>query len=84
MKHLVFRLALLGLATPLRLSAQATDTLHQQLDYVLAPLDRSQVLTGRLADYAYPYAPLTYFTGNTLADSTRTNPSLWRALHAST
>jgi hypothetical protein len=69
------------LAAPLGVRAQQADSLRLRLDHILAPLDKSQVPTRLLADYAAPLARLTSFDG-TLADSTRTTPLLFRALYA--
>lgn len=77
----LYLLLLLSLLGPARLWAQTTDSLRLKLDAVFANLDRSQVPTGLLDAYAYPLAPLAPFQGQ-LADSTRTNASLFRALYA--
>lgn len=69
------------LVAPLGVRAQQADSLRLRLDHILAPLDKSQVPTRLLADYAAPLARLTSFDG-TLADSTRTTPLLFRALYA--
>lgn len=61
--------------------AQQADSLSLQLNAVFANVDKSQVPTRLLADYALPLLPLASFNG-TLADSTRTNPTLFRALYA--
>ena len=57
------------------------DSLRQRLDYVFAPLDKSQVPTGCLAEYAIPLLTLEPFTG-TLTDSSLTNAQAWRMLYA--
>jgi hypothetical protein len=75
-----FLLLLVGLALPGR-AQSPTGSLRQQLDYHFANLDKSQVPTRLLAEYARPLVPLTYFDGS-LADSNRTNASLFRALYA--
>ncbi|HEX8428399.1 hypothetical protein [Hymenobacter sp.] len=85
MKHaylFTFLLALL-LGRPVALRAQAlTDDTRQQLDYLFAPLDKTQVPTGFLIEYGLPLAPLDPFNG-TLTDSSLTNPAGFRFLYAS-
>jgi hypothetical protein len=80
MKKLYF-LLLLSLLSPAHLYAQATDSMRLKLDYFFANIDKSQVPTGFLDAYATPLIPLASFNG-TLADSTRTTPSVFRALYA--
>ena len=80
MKKLYF-LLLLSLLGPVRLWAQTTDSLRLKLAYLFAPLDKSQVPSGRLDAYATPLVPLAAFNGQ-LADSTRTTPAVFRALYA--
>lgn len=80
MKKLYF-LLLFTLLDPARLLAQSTDSLRLRLDQVFVYLDKSQVPTGRLDAYATPLLPLAPFNG-TLADSTRTTPTVFRALYA--
>ncbi|GAA3938387.1 T9SS type A sorting domain-containing protein [Hymenobacter algoricola] len=53
---------------------------QQDQAYVLAPLDKSQIPTGFLSDYAIPLVPLDVFNG-TLTDSSRTTPNGFRALY---
>lgn len=72
---------LLSLLGPAHLWAQTTDSLRLKLDYLFAPLDKSQIPTGRLDAYATPLVPLAAFNGQ-LADSTRTTPAVFRALYA--
>ncbi len=81
MNKLYALLLALVLAAPLGVRAQQPDSLRLRLDQVFAPLDKSQVPTRLLASYAVPLAPLTSFNG-TLADSTRTTATLFRALYA--
>ena len=59
---------LLSLVGAVQLRAQAIDSLKYKLDYLLAPLDKSQVPTGLLAGYGASLAPMTSFNG-VLADS---------------
>ncbi|GAA3930529.1 hypothetical protein [Hymenobacter algoricola] len=66
---------------PSFLLAQAPDPLRQRLDAVFAPLDKSQVPTGRLAEYATPLLPLDSYPG-TLADTNYTDMSAFRVLYA--
>jgi hypothetical protein len=80
MKKLYF-LLLLSLLGSSRLYAQVTDSMRLKLDYLFANLDKSQVPTGFLDAYATPLIPLTSFNG-IMADSTRTTPSVFRALYA--
>ena len=78
MKHL-YRCLLLLLAcyAPTRLLAQVSDPTRATLDNLFAPLDKSQVPTGFLAEDALPLVPLDIFNG-TLTDSSRTNPDGFR------
>jgi len=72
-------LALLWLALPAL--AQTADPLRQKLTQVFAPLDKSQVPTGRLAEYATPLIGLHHFDG-TLADSALEDMDVLRHLYA--
>ncbi|GAA4356306.1 hypothetical protein GCM10023185_19990 [Hymenobacter saemangeumensis] len=54
------------------------DSLRQQLAYIFAPLDKSQVPTGCLANYAVPLAA----NNGTLVDSNRSDNSVWRLAYA--
>ncbi|GAB3636588.1 hypothetical protein GCM10027422_21780 [Hymenobacter arcticus] len=78
----LYALLLLALLRVYGLQAQQVDSLGLKLDAVFANVDKSQVPTRLLAEYGLPLLPLTSFNG-TLADSTRTNPTLFRALYAS-
>ncbi len=81
MRH-VYRLFLLAtLLLPLSLRAQTSDPLRQKLDLVFANLDKTQVPTGYLAEYATPLLPLAPFNG-VLADSNYTNLNAFRFLYA--
>lgn len=60
--------------------AQAPDPTRQYLDNLVAPLDKTQVPTGFLAEYAVPLVPLDVFNG-TLTDSSRTNPDGFRFIY---
>ena len=51
------------LAAPLGARAQAADSLHRQLDYIFAPLDKSQVPTRLLAEYGTPLVKLPPYNG---------------------
>ncbi|MDO7887509.1 hypothetical protein [Hymenobacter cheonanensis] len=77
----LYLLLLLSLLRLPALHAQQTDSLSLRLNAVFANVDKSQVPTRLLADFALPLVPLASFNG-TLADSTRTNPTLFRALYA--
>lgn len=63
-------------------NALPTDTIRQQLEHLLAPLDKSQVPTGLLAEYATPLMTLSRFSAPTLADSNRADMDTWRHLYA--
>ena len=80
MKHLYLLLAAL-LSAP-ALHAQAPDSLRLRLNHVFAPLDKSQVPTGRLLEYAEPLVPLEYYNGQRLDDTSRTTLTAWRGLYA--
>ncbi len=71
---------LLALAGPSRLFAQAVDPTRAALDNVFANVDKSQVPSGFLAEYALPLVPLDVFNG-TLTDSSRTTPDGFRFLY---
>lgn len=43
--------------------AQAPDPVREKLDLLVAPLDKAQVPTGRLAEAAVPLASLPGFNG---------------------
>ncbi len=70
-------LALLGIH---HAQAQAPNPTRQYLDNLVAPLDKTQVPTGFLAEYAVPLVPLDVFNG-TLTDSSRTNPDGFRFIY---
>jgi hypothetical protein len=76
--YLVLLLALLG---PAHLRAQTSDPTRVALDNLFAPLDKSQVPTGFLAESALPLVPLDVFNG-TLTDSSRTTPDGFRYIYA--
>ena len=57
------------------------DSLRTALDAVFTHLDKSQVPTGYLAEYAVPLTRLAAYNG-TLADSNRTNANIWRLTYA--
>lgn len=61
--------------------ATPTDPTRATLDNLFAPLDKSQVPTGFLAEDALPLVPLDVFNG-TLTDSSRTSPDGFRYLYA--
>ncbi len=71
----------LALWLPARLLAQVSDPTRATLDNLFAPLDKSQVPTGFLAEDALPLVPLDIFNG-TLTDSSRTSPDGFRYLYA--
>lgn len=76
--YLLLLLALLG---PAQLRAQTSDPTRVALDNLFAPLDKSQVPTGLLAESALPLVPLDVFNG-TLTDSSRTTPDGFRYVYA--
>lgn len=81
MKNLYSLLLLLALLLPTRLLAQGlVDDMGSQIQYLFAPVDKSQVPTGFLMDYGLPLLPLDVFNG-TLTDSSRTNPAGFRFLY---
>jgi len=71
----------LALWGPAQLLAQVSDPTRATLDNIFAPLDKSQVPTGFLAEDALPLVPLDVFNG-TLTDSSRTSPDGFRYLYA--
>jgi len=54
-----------------------SDALRNKLDAVFQHVDKSQIPTGFLAEYGYPFIPLDLFN-NTLTDSSRTNLQAYR------
>lgn len=80
MKQLFSFLLVLSLWGPGHLFAQAVDPTRAALDNVFANIDKSQVPTGFLAEYALPLVPLDVFNG-TLADSSRTTPDGFRFIY---
>ena len=80
MNKLFTFLLLLALCGPTRLLAQADDPTRAALDNVFAHVDKSQVPTGFLAEYAQPLVPLDVFNG-TLTDSSRTTPDGFRFIY---
>jgi pimeloyl-ACP methyl ester carboxylesterase len=76
-----FYLWLVLVLTSLSVRAQITDPTRAALDNLFAPLDKSQVPTGRLAEFATPLVPLDIFNG-TLTDSSRTTPDGFRYIYA--
>lgn len=77
----LYFLLLLALLGPAQLLAQTTDPTRAALDNLFAPLDKSQVPTGLLAESALPLVPLDIFNG-TLTDSSRTTPDGFRYIYA--
>ena len=83
MKHLLtLLLAALLLTSTTSAYAQTPDPVRQKLDLIFANLDKSQVPTGRLAEYALPLAPLVNFDGRVLRDTGRTDLDVFRHLYA--
>ena len=80
MKKLLRLLVVLALFGPASLRAQGSDPTRATLDNVFAPLDKSQVPTGFLAEYALPLVPLGVFNG-TATDSSRTTPDGFRFIY---
>ena len=83
MKHLLtLLLAALLLTSMSSAHAQTPDPVRQKLDLIFANLDKRQVPTGRLAEYALPLAPLVNFDGRVLRDTGRTDLDGFRHLYA--
>ena len=82
MMNKLYFLLLLALFVPAaQLMAQTSDPTRATLDNLFAPLDKSQVPTGLLAESALPLVPLDVFNG-TLTDSSRTTPDGFRYVYA--
>ena len=64
------------------LAQTAPDPVRAKLDLVFASLDKAQVPTGRLLEYAVPLAPVAAFDGVALRDSARTDLDGFRHLYA--
>lgn len=77
----LYFLLILVLLGPAQLKAQTSDPTRAALDNLFAPLDKSQVPTGLLAESALPLVPLDVFDG-TLTDSSRTTPDGFRYVYA--
>ncbi|WP_179223113.1 DNRLRE domain-containing protein [Pontibacter ummariensis] len=58
------------------------DPVADKMNHIFAPLDKAQVPTGFLADYATEFLPLDIFNG-VLTDSNRVNMDAWRMAYAS-
>ena len=71
----------LWLAVQSVLAAAPGDTLRNKLNAVFSPLNKSQVPTGFLEQYGFPFIPLDLFN-NTLTDSSRTNMQVFRYAYA--
>ena len=81
MNKLYFLLLLALFGPAAQLMAQTGDPTRATLDNLFAPLDKSQVPTGLLAESALPLVPLDVFNG-TLTDSSRTTPDGFRYVYA--
>ncbi len=57
-----------------------TSTVQKLLQYIMQPLDKSQIPTGFLEEYGAPIIPMETFNG-TLTDSNRIDMNLWRTLY---
>ena len=75
-------LAVLLGAGPALAQTAAPDPVRAKLDLIFANLDKSQVPTGRLLEYAVPLAPVAAFDGAALRDSARTDLDGFRHLYA--
>jgi hypothetical protein len=64
-----------------QISIPPTDPLRDKLNAVFAHVDKSQVPTGFLEDYAVPLIPLDVFNG-ALTDSNRLDMVTWREVYA--
>ena len=58
------------------------DPVADKMNHIFAPLDKSQVPTGFLADYGAEFLPLDIFNG-VLTDSNKVNMDVWRMAYAS-
>lgn len=76
-----FLFSILFLAS--HLSAQVTDPLRVKLSTVFQNINKSQIPSQFLAEYAHPILPMQAFDG-TLVDSIRTDINVWRQLYATT
>ncbi|MGI4870137.1 MAG: hypothetical protein ACRYFX_03045 [Janthinobacterium lividum] len=85
MRHFSLLLLLSALlAAPLASQAQlsGSDSLRQRLNFLFAPLNKSQVPTAYLEEYGVRLLPLHNFNGS-LADSNRTDLATLLYLRAS-
>jgi len=66
---------------PFTAKSQAdTSTVQKLLQYIMQPLDKSQIPTGFLEEYGCPVVPMAVFNG-TLTDSNRVDINIWRTLY---
>ena len=80
-KNISFLVFLLSLLSFKKTEAQIdTGTVQKLLQYVMQPLDKSQIPTGYLEEYGCPIIPMTTFNG-TQTDSNRVDMNLWRTLY---
>jgi len=57
-----------------------TSTTQKLLQYIMQPLDKTQIPTGYLEEYGCPMLPAATFN-RTLTDSNRIDMNLWRTLY---
>lgn len=57
-----------------------TSTVQKLLQYIMQPIDKSQISTGFLEEYGCPIVPMTAFNG-TLTDSNKVDMNVWRTLY---
>jgi hypothetical protein len=75
-------MAALAMLLPKITKAQMPDTnkIEGYLQYVMQPLNKTQIATGYLEEYGLPVAPMATYNG-TLGESNYLEPNLWRLLY---
>jgi hypothetical protein len=83
MKYLVLGcIAVLAMLLPRHTQAQMPDTskIEGYLQYVMQPINKSQIPTGYLEELGFPAVPMATYNG-TLGESNYLEPNLWRLLY---
>jgi hypothetical protein len=75
-------IAALAMLLPKITLAQMPDTnkIEGYLQYVMQPLNKSQIPTGYLEEFGFPAVPMATYNG-TLGESNYLEPNLWRLLY---
>ncbi|GAB4045108.1 hypothetical protein [Spirosoma jeollabukense] len=79
MKLHIFLLVLL--VSTVRIKAQSPDDYRTKMNSVFANVNKADITTGYLSEYAYPLMPLENFDGG-LNSNNVTNTQIWQLLYA--